>query len=424
MSRYLAPVLALCILSSLAVFMLSPSPAEELELSLSTMSPTKALEALNRAYAEGGRDPNLLLKRADLSLEAGNLSGARASLESLAELPPHALLAEERLARVARELGDLDTAATHLANAYKLAPSSTRLTALATSLRLLRRIDEEEQLLLSLDPAQLTDRLAMRLLELERTRGDLRASEGLLRARISLPPKQRGNARPMFAELLIGSERADEAAIMAADWYAADGDTYSLARVTGALLRRGFVREARALATACLESNRDGEAHVTIPVFALAGHGTVARALLRVWLSGRATLTAAEQAVLLSYMTTMNDFSAALALIRRSGAEAFEPSFVLGAVKGETGRFGRAALLALLPDLKTDILTTDPLFAAEVSLIYGQHLAAARYIAIAAAKELQPDEQRAVVELARRLDSVAPQLRITQRLARLHASLR
>ena len=422
MSRYLVPVLALCILSSLAVVMLSPSPAEELELSLGARSAPEALAALNRVYAEGGRDPNLLLKRADLSLEAGDLAGARETLESLAELPPHALLAEERLAQAARELGDLDTAATHLAKAYELAPSSTRLIALATSLRLLRRLHEEEQLLLSLDPAQLPDQLAMRLLELQRTRGNLQASEGLLRARIGLPPKQRGDARTMLASLLIGSGRANEAAIMAAEWYSADGDTDSLTRVMTDLLSRGFVREARALATACLESGRDG-AHVTISVFAVAGHGTIARALLGDWLGGRTTLTAAEQAALLSYMRTMNDFSAALTLIRRSGAEAFEPSFVLGAVKGAYRRFGGAAVNALLPDLKSDILKTDPLFAAELSLTYGQYVAAARYLASAAAKGLEPGEQQAFVELAHHLESVAPQLQVTQRLARLRESL-
>jgi len=261
----------------------------------------------------------------------------------------------------------------------------------------------------------------MRLLELERTRGDLHASEGLLRARIGLPPKHRGAARTMLAELLIGDGRADDAAVITAEWYSADGDTDSLTRVTAYLLGRGFVREARALATACLESDPD-RAHVTIPVFAIAGHGAIARALLRDWLGGRTTLTAAEQVALLSYMRTMNDFSAALALIRHSGAEAFEPSFVLGAVKGEYRRFGGAALNAFLPDLKPDILKTDALFAAQISLLYGQHVAAARYIALAAAKGLALGEQQAFVKLAHRLESVAPQLRITQQLARLPGS--
>ena len=76
MSRYLAPVLALCILSLLAVVLLSPSPTEKLELSLSTMSAPRSLAALNRYYDQGGRDPNLLLKRADLALEAADPAAA------------------------------------------------------------------------------------------------------------------------------------------------------------------------------------------------------------------------------------------------------------------------------------------------------------------------------------------------------------
>lgn len=413
MSSYVLQVIALCILSSLAVVMLSPSPAEKLELELSTMPAKDALAELDRAYSQGERNPNLVVKRAELSLEDADIASARESLESLADQPEHAVLAQELLARHARELGDLRTATTHLAKAYELAPSQERLQTLATSFRLLRRTDDEERLLVSADPSHLPVQLVSRLLELLLTRGDVKAAETVLRARLDMPPEQRGHARAMLAELMIGSQRANDAAVLAAKWLSEDGDAESLARVTSDLLRRGFVDQARTVATVCLDAGLGG-AHATIAAFSVAGHGSIARELLGDWLHGRTRLSASEQAALLSYTKTMNDFSAALALLRRAGPEAFDPSFVLGVIEGTYRRFGGAALTELLPYLKPEILKGNPLLAAEMSLSLGQHIAAARYLVLARAEKLERWDEQVLAKLAQRLKPAELRFRIAR----------
>ncbi|MCF7991872.1 MAG: hypothetical protein K9M02_15660 [Thiohalocapsa sp.] len=418
MSRYLLQVIILCLLSLVAVVMLSPPPAEKLELALSTMPAQEALAELDRVYAAGDRNPNLLMKRAELSLENADIAAARESLLSLAELQPHAVLAQERLATVARELGDLPTAVGHLAQAYALDPTPRRMGELAAAYRLLGRVEDERRLLDSVEPFALPPRLAQRLLELLRTRGEPAAMEVLLRARSELPAARRTHERGQLAELLIGSGRSAEAAATAAAWFIAEGDAGSLRTVTEALLRRGEVNAAEALSVVCLEADRD-KAHVVIGAFAGAGYGARARSLLAEWLGERHRIDADAQAALLSYARQLNDYAVPLALMRLNGDETFTPDFILGVIKGSYRRFGRAALGGVLAHATPRVLASDPLFAAELALDLSRHSIAARYLLIASARiGLEPWQRARIAELTSRLQPPALRLQIAKSLLR------
>ena len=86
MARYLSLVIGLCILSLVAVVLLSASPEEKLELSLSRLPPNDALIRLNEVFRNGDRTPNLLMRRAELLSATGAFDEARDTLEKLAEV--------------------------------------------------------------------------------------------------------------------------------------------------------------------------------------------------------------------------------------------------------------------------------------------------------------------------------------------------
>jgi len=404
MLRYLLLVLGLGLLCLAAVVLLSPSPEERLDRALSRLSPQSALAELDRMYGQGDRTPNLLLRRSELLMAAGDVTEARRTLEDLAASPANAVLGNDRLAQLELELGDADDAAIHLARADALAPDPERLDRLARLYELGRRTDTELGLLEGADAATLTDRSARRLLELELERGDMAAAERLLRIRAETAGDARAEMRGMLVELLIGSDRADEAALMTVGWLAGDRDTAALGLAVERLIERGFVDRAEVLAHAAVASGLSG-AHVVIPVFAVAGHGVEARALMRDWLAGHPRPDAAECAALLDYAKTMNDFTAVEGLLRHGAPADFDPAFVVGVLKGAYYRFGAPALPEFRRYLTPEVLSADPLFAAEIELARRDPVDATRYLVLAAGQELAPWQSEAWDALARQVTS-------------------
>ncbi|MFO1144213.1 MAG: hypothetical protein U1E59_17910 [Amaricoccus sp.] len=404
MVRYLLLVVGLGLLCLVAVVLLSPSPEERLDRALSRLSPQSALAELDRMYEQGDRTPNLLLRRSELLMATGDVAEARRTLEDLAASPENAVLGNDQLAQLDVELGDADDAAIHLARAYALAPDPEQLDRLARLHELARRTDAELGLLEGANAATLTDRSARRMLELELERGDMAAAERLLRIRAETPGDSRAEMRGMLAELLIGSDRADEATLMTVGWLARDEDSTALGLAVERLIERGFIENAEVLARAAVASGVSA-AHVVIPVFSIAGHGVEARALMRDWLAGHPRPDAAECAALLDYAKTMNDFSAVEGLLRRGEPADFDPAFVVGVLKGAYYRFGAAALPEFRRYLAPEVLSADPLFAAEIELAERDPADATRYLVLAAGQELAPWQTEAWDALARQVTS-------------------
>lgn len=404
MLRYLMLVIGLGLLSLVAVVLLSPSPEERLDRALSRLSPESALAELDRMYAQGDRTPNLLLRRSELLMATGDVAGARRTLGDLAASPENAVLGSDTLAQLDLELGDIDDAAVQLARANALAPSRERLDRLARLYELGRRTDAELALLEGAAAGTLTDRSALRLLEIELEKGDMAAAERLLRTRAEVAGEARAEMRGLLVELLIGSDRSDEATLMTVGWLTRDRDAGALGLAVERMIERGFVDQAGVLAHATVASGLSG-AHVVIPVFAVAGHGVEARALMRDWLAGHPRPDAAECAALLDYAKTMNDFSAVEGLLRRGSPADFDPGFVVGVLKGAYYRFGAAALPEFRRYLTPAVLSADPLFAAEIELAERDPADATRYLVLAAGQELAPWQGEAWEALARQVTS-------------------
>ncbi len=402
MMRYLTLVIGLCLLSLVAVVLLSPSPEERLERALSRLSPASALDELNRMYAGGNRTPSLLLRRSELLMANGAVTEAERTLETLADDPGNAVLGNDALARLELELGAVTDAAEHLARAQAIDPTPERLDRLARLYELARRGDAERALLEGADARGLLDRSARRLLEIDLERGDMAAAERLLRVRADVAGEARAEMRGALVELLIGSDRADEATTLAVRWLARDRDTAALALAVERLIERGFVDHADALASAAVAQGLPG-AHVVIPVFATAGHGVEARALLRDWLAIHPRPDRQEAAALLDYSKRMNDFTAVERLLLRGAPGDFDPGFVLGVVKGAYYRFGAPALPGLRRFLTPEVLASDPLFAAELALALRDSRGATRYLVLAAGEDLAPWQSKAWDALARQV---------------------
>jgi tetratricopeptide (TPR) repeat protein len=413
MARYLSLVIGLCILSLVAVVLLSASPEEKLERSLSRLPSDEALHRLNEVFSNGDRTPNLLMRRAELLSASGAFQEARETLETLAESPEGALLAHESLARLARDLGHVAAAASELQKAYALDSSPERLERLARLLDLGRQTNAELALLQAAQPSDLTDRSAARLLELLTARADMEGAERLLRARAELATPARTAMRSMLVELLIGADRANEATALAAEWFERNKDASALAVTVERLLERGFVDRARVLAEVALASKLPG-AHAVIPKFGIAGHNMVARALMREWLDQNPKLDAEGQIKLLDYSRIMNDFSEAQAFMRRNRPERLEPEFVAGVLKGRYFRFGLAALAESRRYLLPYVLDTDPLFAADIMLASQHQSEAVKYLSAAAQRRLEPWEEDAWGRLVARINPSTVRIRLLQ----------
>ena len=413
MARYLSLVIGLCILSLVAVVLLSASPEEKLERSLSRLPSDEALHRLNEVFLYGDRTPNLLMRRAELLSTSGAFQEARETLETLAESPEGALLARESLARLARDLGHVAAAASELQKAYALDSSPERLERLARLLDLGRQTNAELALLQAAQPSDLTDRSAARLLELLTARADMEGAERLLRARAELATPARTAMRGMLVELLIGADRAKEAPALAAEGFERNKDASALAVTVERLLERGFVDRARVLAEVALASKLPG-AHAVIPKFGIAGHNMVARALMREWLNQNPKLDAEGQIKLLDYSRIMNDFSEAQAFMRRNRPERLEPEFVAGVLKGRYFRFGLVALAESRRYLLPYVLDTDPLFAADIMLASQHQSEAVKYLSAAAQRRLEPWEEDAWGRLVARINPSTVRIRLLQ----------
>ena len=413
MARYLSLVIGLCILSLVAVILLSASPKEKLELSLSRLSPNEALIRLNEVFEAGDRTPNLLMRRAELLSASGAFDEARNTLETLAKSPEGALLAHEALARLALDLGDVAAAASQLQEAYALESSPERLEKLRRLLDLGRQTDAELALLQGVRPGDLTDRSAARLLDLLIAREDMEGAERLLRTRAELATPARPGIRGTLAELLIGAGREDEATALVARWFGRDKDASALAITVERLIERGFLDRARVLAEVALASGVPG-ADAAIPKFANGGHGIIARALLHDWLEGNPKLNAESQMKLLDYSRTMNDFSEARALMRRERPERLQPEFVIGVLKGSYFRFGLPAMVEARRYLVPSVLETDPFFAAEITLASRRPSEAVKYLSKVAQRELEPWEEDAWTRLTALVTPVTARTRLMQ----------
>jgi hypothetical protein len=240
------------------------------------------------------------------------------------------------------------------------------------------------------------------LLELLLARADMAAAGRLLRVRAEIAGAAREDMRGALVDLLVGSDGAEAAAELAAAWFSRDSDSNVLATATERLIERGHLKHAEVLARSAVASGLAG-AHVAIPVFAVAGHGGLARSLLRDWLAMHSQLAPEEEQALLEYATKMNDFTAARALLRRGRVEQFQPGFILGVIKGSFNRFGAAALPEFHRYMTPAILGGDPLFAAEISLAAHKPADAAQYLELAAARDLQPWESDAWLGLVRQI---------------------
>jgi hypothetical protein len=411
MARYLLLVIGLCILSLVGVILLSPSPEEKLERALSRLSPAEAMAELDRMFASGNRTASLMLRRAELLMAAGSVGAARETLEALAAVPETALVAEERLAELELDLGDVRAAIPHLARALATEWTAERLDRLARLYELVRDEAAELALLADAAPRALQDRSAHRLLELLVARGDMVATEAFLRTRAEVAGASRAEMRGGLVELLAGSGRGDEAVMLAARWFARDRDGATLALANERLLERGAVAEAQVLAREAVRSGIPG-AHTVVPVFAGAGHGLTARTLLRDWLDVHREPTREEAVALLAYAEKMQDFDAMRSLLRRGDPNRFDPAFVLGVIKGSYARHGLAALAEFRRYLTPEFLVADPLFAAEIALARQRLEEAARYLEIAAATDLRPWEVEAWAAMARQITAAPVRARL------------
>ncbi len=411
MTRYLGIVVGLCMLSMVAVVLLSTSPEEKLERSLSRLPAMDALDELNRTYLAGDRTPNLLIRRAELLLASGDVEEARRTYQTLARIPEAELVAREAMSEAEANLGDLTAAAEQLEAAYGLDPTPERLDRLVRYYELSRRTELELALLVSLEPEDLTDRAARQLLKLLVARADMEAAEALLRSRAELATPDRATMRGALADLLVGSDRADEAAERAARWFGRDSDAESLARTVERLIERGFISHARALSDVVTESGVPG-AHMVIPAFAAAGHGLFARTLLHEWLNATAALDADGQMALIAYSKTMNDFGEARMLLRKGNVDDFVPEFVVEVLKADYFRFGPASLAGFRRYLVPDILDKEPIFAADLMLGQRRSGDAIRYLTLAASQDLQPWEREAWAEIVERITPLALRRRL------------
>jgi len=379
MRRQACYVIALCLVATAAALALRPSPSVRLQAVVERMPPAAALAWLKREHGAASEEPAILATQAGLALDLGDATMAIAALRRLARLTAHRPYAEDRLAEITADIGNLRASADHRLAAYEAAPNAARLVAALTALRLLRDREREADLLRAADPSLLPPELAKRHLRILLDAGDVAAAEALLRARQAMPPATSGDARVQLADLLIGTGRAGEAIELARGWLKQEADVGSFVGVVDRLMRRDRAREAVDVAAAAVADGL-ASAPLAIPRFAASHHGWLARVLMETWLAGRVRLEEHEQDVVEDYLEARGDVTPVLALLHRARPATLRPSLRLRIIGTAYQRFGVAVLARYRSWLTPAVLASDHIMAAELLIALGDGAEAARQL--------------------------------------------
>jgi tetratricopeptide (TPR) repeat protein len=402
MLRHFALLLTFCALAAVAVYFLRLSPTVRLEAEIAQLDPATALARLDQGASEAGLDANLALMRADLALRSGSFDTARATLQGLRAESSLQLVAEERLAELARVEGEIERAAAHLEVAYSIKPKAEHRLTLGGWYRLLRRQQDELRILRSVPPNLLTTWEVERLVGLLQHERQFDALEATLETMATQGGNGADPYRARLIDFLVAFDRSAETVETAWGWFAADQDPRSLEVAAEELIARGALPEAIALTHYALTTSPQ-TTHGLILIFARSGHGAIARTFQARWLAASRSLGEPEWETLLEFAEITGDQSGLRAALEHPAAGTITRPILAQALAQFLRYRGPRSLIEHRRRLTPELLDEAPLIGAAWMAEQGRQKPLFAYLVAATERPMSDWERHIWLTLAEEL---------------------
>ena len=295
MRRYIAILLAFCLICSAGLFLLRPGPDVRLEAEVLRLPAEEGLALLERRRTETGLSDNLYLLNARLAAAGGDYFRAEALFRLVltrSDTPPAEVFDE--LARVALLSGAASDATTYLLRAYEADPTPARRRTLGLRYRTQGSADRERALLQEIAVATLDPQERNRLAELLVAVGDVAGYEKLLREGAALDDAGAAQQRADLIALMLEQDRNADALDDARGWIAALPDPAARsAEILATLMRHDAAEAAATFAFDAIDRNPDIGAAMP-GILAGLGQGALARAVQSAWLDADTDIDAED----------------------------------------------------------------------------------------------------------------------------------
>ena len=310
MRKYLALLLAFCVVCVGALVLLRPGPGVRLEADVLQLPPEEGLALLEKRRTETGFSDSLYLLNARLAAAAGEYVRAEAlyrvvlmrSQEPLADVL-------DELARLALISGAQADATTYLSRAYLAEPTAERRRTLALRYRGLGDVQLEADLLQTVDIGELDPRERDRLADLMVAAHDVGGYERILRDAAALDDADAPQPRAALLSLMLETGRDADALKEARGWVTNVSDPAGLsADVLMTLLQRGAPDAAAVFAFDAIAHDPDLGSGMPI-VFARSGYGVLARAVQTEWLNADTLISAEDWDAVTAFAAQTGDLS-------------------------------------------------------------------------------------------------------------------
>jgi tetratricopeptide (TPR) repeat protein len=387
-----------------AAVLLSPWREERAAMLAGEGRHREAIELLAGRLALTPNDPDLLAALGRSHAALGDVPQAIDAFDGYLALRPHDLAAREREAELLLQSRSIDRYLDATRRAVAEQPSPVRVTRLIELYRLHGRVADEISTLEAyggkgiLDVPQLE-----RLGALLAAQGDWREARRWLELEDQTAPGDASSGRLLLLEVLIKLDDGDQIDERARAWMAAWRSSFLSGKIILRLAQSGRTGAASKLALEYTDM-MPGDALGMVGFLVDKGRQDLARQMLIRW-AGRANTTAGpELHAFVQAAALVGDAGAPLSKfvrLARSGSDA--------ATEGQLAEelvntFGSPALAAIKPLLTSEVLSTRPLFAAELSELDGNREMARWYLNRVDPGQLSPERLKDWMALAHRIE--------------------
>jgi tetratricopeptide (TPR) repeat protein len=388
----------------IAAAVLSPWREERAAMLAGEGRHREAIALLEGRLASTPNDPDLLAALGRSHAALGEVPQAIDAFDAYLVVRPHDLAAREREAELLLQSGSIDRYLDAMKRAVAEQPSPVRVTRLIELYRLHGRVEDEISTLAAyggkgiLDVPQL-ERLGALLAE----QGDWREARRWLELEDQTAPSDASSGRLLLLEVLIQLDDLDQINQRAQAWMAAWKSPFLSGKIILRLAQSGRVGAASKLALEYTDMMPD-EGLGMVGFLVEKGRQGIARQMLIRW-AGRANTTAGPDLhafVQASFL--VGDVGAPLGKFMRLAHSGSDTAAEGQLAEELVNAFGSPVLAAIRPLLTSEVLSTRPLFAAELSEADGNREMARWYLNRVDPAQLPPERLTAWMGLAHRIE--------------------
>jgi len=363
-----------------AAAVLAPGRQERAAMLASEGRYEEAIALLQRQLAGSPHNPDLLAALARSYAALGEVDRAIGAFDAYLRVRPEDLDARNRQAKLLLQSGLMDRYLETEAYLVAANPTADRIARLLELLRLQGRTNEETAMAEAYARKDMLDSLQLeRLGAILAQRGDWPEAQRWLELADRKAPPGASAGRLLLLEALLRSNEIDRISERTQAWMMAWRSTYLAGRLILRLRQAGLSELAYGLALKHMDLKPD-DTFDMIGLLAGKGYLDLARHILVAWAERTTQLTGAQLHVFVQGSAWLGDFSGPLTMLLQAVGDGSDAAAQGRLAEELANGFGRPALAAIRPLLSNEALLTQPLFAAEVSLIEGNRELARWYL--------------------------------------------